>query len=392
MSLDQVAFNDTKGAGYNKSSKGSSSVDIMGLSMSPSPSTKSLFDTGALTQPFAQDDPVYGQQQTLTQSLVEGNTRNETFMEMLHPDKDFSAANFKLADNTRDVNQKIADGSQIAKTTSNAEQENAATREGLKETHAKDMAQCKDALDESAVANECSAEAAENTFMPQQEMTKFSLALNAFLPAAAGVGYVVAELSKADKQLPAEKQKSILTDQLQILQSSSQQQDTRLSSASSAPKESANDAHWENFDIDDLEEFMATPFDELEEVKELDFVDNMIEMAQDNHRYIAENYASQGDLIGKGLHLAETGQSQVMQAQINQATVAQDIDAGSVELAGYALGGIVKLNVPDMSANDAKFANVTEISTRIDQSKMDMPVVQNQLHSYIQNEMRASFG
>lgn len=410
------SFNEVSkdGFGYGKSMN-RSSVDVMHIDIpSPAPSIESLFN--ASTAPVAMNDPSFEQPKA-------DQDPKETLMEKLHPDKSYKGPDFNKQDNMRDVNLVVKDGEKITKRTDFAKQENDKQKETLKQDFEADKAEAVECLKEAAISNQCSPEVAVDTLVSKGDSSKAGAATAIFAEAATGGmgslatmgkgGAVVVTASKEDQKLSPEKQEALLEDTLKQLQSrSASDQDTRMSAsanggAGSAPGPMPNghsEAHWENFDADDLEEFLATDVKKLPEWEDACKIEYDIGEAQKNQRFVAEHYGEHGDIVAKAEVMADSGQSDVLRRELDSSKVA--VDSASVQLSGASLAGFVTIKLPDSAANDAygAFENVSdigerlavvkasEIETRYDYPSMDQGVIKSELTGGMMKQMSAAFG
>ncbi|MGH1456032.1 MAG: hypothetical protein ACRBDI_04570 [Alphaproteobacteria bacterium] len=410
MIENKAAFNNVSsgGFGYGRSVH-HSPKDIMSASApSPSPSIENLFNTQSASLASASNAPLYDQPD---------EAPTETLMEKLHPETNYQGPDFKKQDNMRNVNMVVKDGEKIAQRTDFAKQENDEQKETLKQDFKTDKAEAVACLKEAAVNNDCDPGAAVDTLVSTGGAATKVEAAGAILVGGAGSlatmgagAAVIATVSKEDQKLSPEKQKAVLEDTLKQLQTrSASNEDTRMSAsmsgggASGAPMpDEKSDAHWENFDARDLEEFLATDVEDLPEMEALCKIECDIEEAQENQRYVAAHYGETGDLVAKAEAAASGGHSRVLEAELQNATVA--VDAAAVEITGMGLQGIVAMKLPDGAANDAKFDNVSDIGARIvevsasetetryDYTLMNQQVIGDELGGFMQKQMQAAFG
>ncbi len=410
MIENKAAFNNvsTAGFGYGKSVHHDPRDIMAASSPSPTPSIENLFNTQSASVFFLDNDPLYEQPD---------EAPTETLMEKLHPDKNYEGPDFKKQDNMRNVNLVVKDGEKIAKRTDFAKQENDEQKETLRQDFESDKAEAVECLKDAAVKNDCDPGAAVDTLVSSGAAATKVEAAGAMLIGGAGSlatmgagAAVVATVSKEDQKLSPDKQRAILEDTLTQLQSKSpSNQDTRMSAsmsgggASAAPMaDQKSEAHWENFDARDLEEFLATDVEDLPEMEALCEIECDIEEAQENQRFVAENYGQTGDLVAKAEAAAASGQSRVLEAELQNATVA--VDAAAVEITGMGLQGIVAMRLSEDASNDAKLDNVTDIGeriamvsaseteTRYDYTLMNQQVLSSELGGGMQKQMQAAFG
>ncbi|MGH1404739.1 MAG: hypothetical protein ACRBDL_10895 [Alphaproteobacteria bacterium] len=417
MTLDALPFNDFSSGknGYNVSSKGISahSVDIMNRAFdsasSPAPGTGSLFDTG-LSQQFAKNDPVYGQEQGPIESLMVGNTRTETLMDTAAPQKSYKGPEVNARSLMRDANQTITDGSKVSMAAKLGMDD---VKQNMAEFQ-KDWKQAKaevyESLKESAAEMDIELGDAVDAFFPDNTASKASAVSYMAGEAAFGAGtfatagksaYVGFELSKSDKGLSEDQKEALLQETLNRLQASSAPSDTRSGpggTAGSIPMDGpkGSEFSWHNLESGDLKEFMEADPDGMDQPEMVALLDTQrdLEMVFDNHDYIVRHYAD-NNLYEKSEQLVKTGQSKVAQAEFDQATVA--VDAEAVVITSMGLQGIEKLNIQEaVSANDTKFDNVYDISSRIakasetsttvDEGQLNYDVLAEENRSYIRSQ------
>lgn len=417
-SKDTAIFAEKSGFGYSKSVN-HQPRDIMSVEASAAaPSIENLFNSQSSGMSVMPQDPMQaqaGQDQDLD---------NATLMEKLHPDKSYQGANFNKQDNMRDVNKVVTDGQKIAQRTDYAKQENDTQKENLRTDFETDKAVAIETLKDCAVQNGMDASAAVDTLAASNESTKMCATTAIFAEAATGGMGSLATLGKAatvatiskqeSKKLSPDEQKSLLEDTMRQLQSrKNTNDDSRLSSISGgadapAPLPSEkSEAQWENFTPEDLEEFLGSNVEDLPEWQALDQIEFDIDQAQENHRYVAENYGQRGDLIAKAEAAAAGGNSNVLQRELDAATV--HVNAGDAHLAGESLSGFVMLKLPEsvassMAANNDSFNSVadagtamvavksSDVETRYDQSRLNQSTLSQELSGFMQKQMQAAFG
>lgn len=408
---NSLAFNSASGDGYNKSVK-HSPRDIMSVDVSaPPPSIENLFNKITSSLGFAKNDPTYNQPE-------EDVDPKETLMEKLHPDTSYEGPDFNKQDNMRDASKVVKDGEKVSQRTDFAKQENDEQKENLREDFETDKNVAVEALKEAAIESGVDPSVAVDTMVSGGESTKATAASAIFAEAATGgmgslatagkAATVTVVASKEDQKLSPDEQRALLEDTLRTLQSSSSQDDTRLAASTSggaANNEDApapeSDAQWENITVEDLEELLSSDVEDLPEWEALSEIENDIEEVLDNHRFVAANYSTTGDLIAKAEAAAESGQSHVLKDELESSRVA--VNSGDVEIAGAGLTGIVAMKVPDdVAVSAARFDSVvdarerfvavqaTEVETRYDQSRMNMNVVGEQLDGVIGQQFAAS--
>ncbi len=398
-------------SGYSISSKGLSAhaSDIMARTYSsPSPSVENLYETKSLQAAFAQNDPVYGEEQSFTQSLVAGNTRTESLMDTMYPDQSYSGPKVDAGSMMRDANKVVTDGAKVSRQ-ANMAMEN--VQENIANFQA-DWKQAKhEALDAMIDASKdmgIDPAAAADALIPDTASTKG--AALAYIGAELAVGggtfatigkatFVSQELSEQEKKLSPEKQEALLKETMDRLQASAaSNQDSRAkpdagSVPADAPKES--EVAWDNMEIDDLAEFLAADSDGMDqpEMQELMQMEHDLEIVLDNHDYVQEHYA---DVVtaDKMFASAASGNeamntilldASVVESQNVAVTYDKGVDAASVGLAGDSLAGV------SMLASDARFDS-SAVQTFLDATKVDVPEVKRQLSADIQMQFSAGMG
>ncbi|MGH1374730.1 MAG: hypothetical protein ACRBCK_00160 [Alphaproteobacteria bacterium] len=398
-------------SGYSASPVGLSAhaSDIMARTYSsPSPSVENLYETNSLKAAFAQNDPVYGEEQSFTESLVAGNTRTQTLMDTMKPDTSYAAPKVNAGSMMRDANKVVTDGAKVSQQ-ANMAMEN--TQESIASFQS-DWKQAKhealDALVDASKDMGIDPSVAADALIPDSAATKG--AAMAYVAAELAIGggtlatvgkaaFVSQELSEQEKKLPPEKQEALLKETMDRLQASSESnQDSRAkpdagSVPADAPKQS--DIAWENMEIDDLAEFLAADSDGLDqpEMQELLQMEHDLEVVLDNHDYVQEHYA---DVVtaDKMFASAATGNeamntilldASVVESRSVAATYDQGVDAASVALAGDSLAGVTML------ASDARFDS-SAVQTFLDVAKVDVPEVKRQLSADIEMQFSAGMG
>jgi len=353
-------------------------------------------DVSIVPRGFARNDPKHDSGSDML-------GEKQSLMEKLRPDTNYQGAKgFVAADNMRNVNQVVKDGQRIAERTSDAKQENEMARNEVIADFKQAQTELQAAVKDSAVAMGHDAGDAVASIFPGDGATKISAAAVIGVDAATGGSFktmgqgatIINALSDKEKRLDPKEQEAILEASLKQLQSAAQPADTRMAAAESGggsapsidPSKSEN--QWENLEVADLKELAETQPENLAEVQALDNQAAAIDMAQDNQRYVAENYGRTNQ-IEKGVALADSGQGDAVKRELQAATVA--IDAPAVELAGAGLNGIVVMKV-DPSANDRFYsANVTEVATMINPADVNTAVLERELTGHQMSEMRAAF-
>ncbi len=392
MSIATLKFNDVSSeTGYKSSSRALGASNIMDI-----PSYQTGY-TAAVSNSFSNE-----QEQSFTESLISGNTRTETLMETMRPDKNYKGPDIDAKSMIRSADKVVTDGDQI---TRQANLGMEAVQECIADFQAdwkQAKEECFDALKECTVDKPYSASDAVDAFIPGSAPTKATAMAYVAVETLCGGGtlstmgkaaFCGGELSKEEKKLPTDEQKALLFDMQQNLdRSSSPNQDTRSNpmSGSSAPDLSSkeSDIAWENMKIADLAEFMLADKDGLDqpEMQNLMQMENDIKVVKDNHEHVKNNYAAT-PTMEKIYHSAETGNDAMnnllYQAQTVQVSFDSDFDSNSVKLTGASVNGI------EVLVSDTSFDSTT-VATMIDMNKIHIPEVQRQLDADIHAQM--SFG
>ncbi len=347
----------------------------------------------------------HNQQMSFTESLVQGNVREQTFMQMLRPED--SASGKYRADKIdtkslqRDVDKPITDAAQISQK----------AHEGLADVKEKignfmnDWNQAKtealDVIKATAVDQGLDPMVAMDTLIPDSASTKGTAMAYVAGEAAFGAGtlatmgkasFVANEVGDERKKLSRAEQEALLEESLRRLQSTAPQ-DTRASASASgggAPAISADDQsenHWQNFEMDDLAEFIAADPMQEDDFKQLvdleyDLEENVI---NGNHADIREFYGKTGDLVAKAQVEVDSGNDAVRKL-VEDATVVEDVrtaarfDATHVKLVGENLTGFSRVATDlDMDSQSVK--------TVLDHEKLNMNALEMQLTMAINNKL-----
>lgn len=347
----------------------------------------------------------HNNQMSFTESLVQGNVREQTFMQMLRPED--SAAGKYRADKIdtkslqRDVDKPITDAAQISQK----------AHEGLADVKEKignfmnDWNQAKtealDVIKATAVDQGLDPMVAIDTLIPDSASTKGTAMAYVAGEAAFGAGtlatmgkasFVANEVGDERKKLSRAEQEALLEESLRRLQSTAPQ-DTRASasaSGGSAPAVSADDQsenHWGNFEMDDLAEFIAADPMQEDDFKalvdlEYDLEENVI---NGNHADIREFYGKTGDLVAKAQVEIDSGNDAVRKI-VEDATIVEDVrtaarfDATHVKLVGENLTGFSRVASDlDMDSQSVK--------TVLDHEKLNMNALDMQLTMAINNKL-----
>ncbi|MCB1592427.1 MAG: hypothetical protein KDI90_08255 [Alphaproteobacteria bacterium] len=346
----------------------------------------------------------HNQQMTFTESLIQGNVREQTFMQMLRPED--SAAGKYRADKIdtqslkRDVDKPITDAAQISQK----------AHEGLADVKDKignfmeDWNQAKtealDVIKGTAIDQGLDPVVAIDTLIPDTASNKGTAMAYVAGEAAFGAGtlatmgkasFVANEVGDERKKLSRAEQEALLEESLRRLQSTAPT-DTRAeaSASGSAPAVSAEDQsenHWHNFEMDDLAEFIAADPMQEEDFKAL--VDLEYELEENvingNHAEIREFYGKTGDLVAKAQVEVDAGNDAVRKL-VEDATIVKDdrtaarYDAAHVRLTGDTLTGFSKV------ATDLNMDSQS-VETVLDHEKLNMNALEVQLTLAINQKM-----
>lgn len=397
-------FNDLSSDGYRPSARGlSAHRDIM--DQAPSPSTTDLFNTSSLKSAFASNDPLYGQKQSFTESLIQGNTRTQSLMDTMRPDQSYQAAKVDTGSMMRDANKAVTDGANVSRQADMGMKDTKENIANFQQDFKQAQNEALDALKEAAIDMDIDPRVAVDSLVPDTAPSKTSAMAYVGSELAFGGGtlstfaktiFASQELSKQEKELPAEKQKALLEEARERLVSSSQQQnDTRAnpSAGSSVPLDvpKQSEVAWDNMEADDLAELLAAdPEGEGQpEMEALRQQEHDLNMVQDNHRYVKEHYAD--TLTSDKMYASmETGNdamrdivfdAQEIDVQPKAATPQYQYGPEDVEIAGSSLSGIT------MMASDTSFDSKS-VETVLNMSKVDAPEATRQLDADISMQMR----
>lgn len=421
MSLRSVAFNDTStsGTGYRSSPHPIDGRDIMMVFdpyESPAPSDDFYNNTnygGATIVP----DPIYGEeQQTFTQSLIQGNTRQESLMKTMFPGKDYSGPQVNTQSLMRDANKVVTDGAQVSQKAGLARMDMEDKMNEFQTDWKQAKAEAMDQFIESAQEMGINPLEAADQMIPGGSSGKDAAMAYIAVELWAGGGtfstagkayYMNQELSKADKQLSPDQQRSLLEDTLTQLQNSSGPTDTRMeqstavSTAEAATDTSSEGADWDNMEIDDLAEFLAADPDGLDqpEMQALMELEYALDEVDANHDYVREHYGdvltadkmyasaeAGNDVMNDIIMDAEVVQSLPTQAIVEEVPVAsQKYDSLDAMLAGDSVREVTLL------ASDTRFDS-SAVQTYLDMTKVDSTEAKRQLSADIDMQFRAGMG
>lgn len=411
MSIGTVAFNDVANSGYSSSVRSpGGNRDIMTVwdpYKAPAPSddfyeNKDYGGGGTTIAP----DPIYGEeQQSFTQSLIEGNTREETLMETMFPDKNYSGPKIDAQSMKRDANKVVTDGAKVSRQANMAMEETKEKIAEFKEDWKQAKTEAVEAFVESAKEMGVDPLQAADQMIPGDSPGKSGAMMAIAAEMIAGGGtmatagkafYMNQELSKADQKLTPDQQRSLLEDMQKRLVESTKPADTRMEASTSgagaeveAPPES--EIAWENMEIDDLAEFLGADSEGMDqpEMQELLLLEHELEEVLDNHEYVQEHYA---DVVtaDKMYASAAAGNEKmteiVMDAEVVQAMPVTDevpkYDSLDAMLAGDSVRGVTLL------ASDTRFDS-SGVQTYLDITKVDVPEVKRQLTADIEQQFMA---
>ncbi len=343
--------------------------------------------------------------QTFTESLIEGNTRDQTFMQMLRPEE--SAAGKYKADKIdtqslkRDVDKPITDAQQISQK----------AHEGLEDVREKignfmeDWNQAKsealDVVKQTAIDQGHDPAVAIDTLIPDQAATKSTAMAYVVGEAAFGAGtlatmgktaYVATEVGEERKRLSKSEQEALLEEATRRLQETAPADSRASPGGGGGPSVSADDQsenHWQNFEAADLAEFLAAdPMqeDEFAELVELEH-ELDVEVINGNHAQIREFYGKTGDLLAKAELEINSG-NVAIQDLVEEATVVENVktvasfDAEHVKLSGDSISG-VSTAITDVEMD------TTTVNTVLDHEKLNTAALEVQLEMAINNKMDA---
>ncbi len=412
MSIGTVAFNDVANSGYSSSVRSpGGNRDIMTVwdpykAPAPSDDFYENKDYGGAGGTTIAPDPIYGEeQQSFTQSLIEGNTREETLMETMFPDKNYSGPKIDAQSMKRDANKVVTDGAKVSRQANMAMEETKEKIAEFKEDWKQAKTEALDAFVESAKEMGIDPLQAADQMIPGDSTGKAGAMMYIAAEMMAGGGtmatagkayYMNQELSKADQKLSADDQRSLLEDMQKRLVESTKPADTRMEASTSgagaeveAPPES--EIAWENMEIDDLAEFLGADSEGMDqpEMQALLLLEHELEEVLDNHQYVQEHYA---DVVTADKMYASVASGNekmteiVMDAEVVQAMpVTEEVpkyDSLDAMLAGDSVRGVTLL------ASDTRFDS-SGVQTFLDLTKVDVPEVKRQLTADIEQQFTA---
>lgn len=348
-------------------------------------------------------DPITGfeEQQSFTQSLIQGNTRTESLMQTMYPDREYDAPKVDTKSLKRDPTKQITDGQQVAEKTVGAQAE---THEKMGQFQGDFQQARKEALTQfvdSAKSMGVDPVAAADQMVGDQSPGKASAVAYVAAEAAVGGGTLATigkasflnnELSKEDRKLSPEQQKALLEDMLKNLQNPSPaQQDVQDGMTAASPV--VNDAPqsevaWENMEIDDLAELLAADPDGYDqpEMQELLQMEHDLEEVVDHNEATANAY---GDFITVDkLNAHADAGNDAIERIVEEASVVRNdnivrqFDATAASLAGDSLSGVV------LKANDSRFDSKA-VETVIDFTRVDTAEAAQHLEADVKQQFRA---
>ncbi len=284
----------------------------------------------------------YEQQQSFTASLINGNTRQTTLMGTLFADKTkagaYTASISGGADGMkRDSSQVIKDGAKVSYQRMGAQADVQDAKKNFKEDFkaarqealaafegvTKELGIDTDMAAETMIGNAGTGKGGAIAYVASETAFGGGTMATAFKAV-----YVNTEMSKQDKQLPAEDQKRILIAMEERLKSPpAQNQDTRaevggIAEAAVAPETSG--ANWAAMEIDDIQELLlAHPEGEGQpELDALETMEHQLAGVESNHIYAANHYGDHAT-YAKMEHSANSG-NQAMRGIIDGAQVIDD--------------------------------------------------------------------
>ncbi|MCB1784463.1 MAG: hypothetical protein KDI13_10780 [Alphaproteobacteria bacterium] len=352
---------------------------------------------------FSSNDPKFSgafasqQQQTVMQSLVDGNTQTQSFMQMLRPEDceagKYNVSKIETTSLVRDVTKPITDGAIVS--------EKAVAGMGrIQEAKADFKADFKAAQNEAmgvfedvCVGMDVNPVDAAKTLMPDPSVCKGSVVANL---AATGGGSMATFANAAtfihavgseSKPVSKEKMEQILSETLTRLQSSGPQ-DTRanvasISSGADAPAHKS-DLDWSAMKVEEFKEFLAADPEQQPEAVEIAQKEDEMKLVFENQRDIRENYGREGDPIAKAF-VEEAAGNVAIGKMLKYATVVEnvcsaDFDAGHANLVGDSVRGtsLSNLRTGFSSENVSKF---------IDQTRVNTPELTRELTAAMNNHM-----
>ncbi len=365
--------------GMNSSGKTYGREDYLSmLRAGPSPIAMESYDTVP--------NPVnpHEQEQTFTESLIQGNTREKTLMETMFPEKSKAGA-YKASISggaqslTRDASQVVKDGAKVSDQRMGAQADVKEAKENFqsdwKAARNEALAAFKEVTQEMGIDPRVAADSMISDSSPGKASAVAYMASEAAFGAGtmATLGkaaYANMELTKQEKSLSPEKQEAILVAMQERLQNPPQNDTRADASTSGGAVEAAVDtpegsgADWAAMEIDDLAELLQADPDgeDQPEMQALMNMENDLDMVEDNHMYVATHY-HETPTYAKMVHSADSGNS-AMRGIIDDATVidAQPVQAAAIKdtapdtaLAGDSVAQLSGVQVTAADVNiDAK--------------------------------------
>ncbi len=355
------------------------------------------------------------QQQTFMQSLVEGNTREQSLMQTLFPEKSKAGA-YKASINggaqsmKRDASQVVKDGAKVSDQRMGAQADVKEAKENFQADWSAARNEALAAFQEVTTEMGIDPKMAAETMIADDAPGKASAVAYMASEAAFGAGtmatlgkaaYVNMELNKSEKSLSPEQQEQILNAMLERLKNPpAQSNDTRAeASTSGGAIEAAVDtpegsgADWAAMEMDDLAELLQADPDGLDqpEMQELMDMEYELDLVEDNHMYVAEHY-HETPTFAKMVHSAESGNSAmnqiIMDAQVvdsvSSGPSGSDLDAAKIALTGDSMAGVS--GTPIVASSDSFDAK--QVSTHFEASLVNEPDVQTLLMGDMANEFK----
>ncbi len=403
---------DFNKVGYSGSGTSRDIMDVWDKHSRPRPSedfySSNYNSDTSLSGAFAKADPIYGDQtQTFNQAAADQEAPKESLMEKMYPGKDYGGPKVETNTLKRDASKVVTDGAVVSRKANMAMEDTKEQIQTFKDDFKQARKEALDAMKESAQSMDIPLDQAFDSLVPDGSAGKAQAAmylglelstqgLGSMVTAPGKAAYVSQELSKEDKKLSPEQQKALLEDMSKNLQASrAAPADTRAEggSAPSVPTDTkAEEIAWENMEADDLKELLAADpeGEDQPELEQLMTLEEDLDEVLDNHRFVSEHYHEMGDLVQKGIALEATDQSHAVKETLNEATVA--VDAPAVELASQSLNGIVRLDTNATTIDQVVFASVDDISTKVDDSKLDHDILAHELQQHMAREIAPGMG
>lgn len=246
-------------------------------------------------------------------------SQNQSFMQKLHPDKSFKPPQADTAALKRDPNMAATDLAQVKNDAAGLKANAQATKADLNNTWHQAQNQAMAMVKEVAMEQGLDLGAVKATFAPDSPSTKFNAAVttaDAFvgggtLAMAMQGGSALNEIRNESRKLSPKEMERLMDEAHSRLSSQSQQQAQQTQVLTAAEPASGNNyssPQWDNFEPDDLGEFLKADLGSQPEAQELDAFIAEIEAVEDNHQLVAEReYIKEGNKFAKAIEMDNEG-------------------------------------------------------------------------------------